>query len=596
MQKHGLRVLLLLGFLYVLIGGSPVSAQNTTNLLVNGGLEEGSFGKYTGRRSGEFPIYLAGSWNYWLAPAYGDRYNRAERTSIQPHPGPLPTPREGQRALSVDCGYFSCTAAIYQTVGNLQPKTNVRLTAWSQLKACDLPKGSSGCGSAIESGAQVRVGIDPAGGTDPNNPAIVWSNWIQPHEQNGWQQVAVDATVTGNAVTAFLFSTQKNFADINKTYWDDVALLVGGGGGASAAAATAVPTPVPVVAFVVPQAPQPDGSIIHTIGTGDTIDSIAFAYGVTRNDILQLNNLQSANFIFVGQRLIVKPAPQATAETTDQATQASAPATLESTQAAGGAGGQDQVAVLLQTISALQAQATQNAAQGTAPTKPATTQEAAAAPTQLPPTAIVPPPTQVQAAQEPTQAQQVAAVPTQPINTAAPAPVVTSVANAVNPAAATATVCVLMFNDANQNRIQEQGEEALPGGKVTLNTGGKDTGSHDTTNAIEPFCFESLSAGDYVALASAPNGFGLTTPNQFRLQLNPGAKINIAFGAAQGVQSAAPPPADSGGLVSQNVSNQGQSSTSLVDQLLSISGLIVLGLAALVLIGGLGLALLLRRR
>jgi hypothetical protein len=48
--------------------------------------------------------------------------------------------------------------------------------------------------------------------------------------------------------------------------------------------------------------------------------------------------------------------------------------------------------------------------------------------------------------------------------------------------------------------------------------------------------------------------------------------------------------------VSQNVSNQGQSSTSLVDQLLSISGLIVLGLAALVLIGGLGLALLLRRR
>ena len=50
--------------------------------------------------------------------------------------------------------------------------------------------------------------------------------------------------------------------------------------------------------------------------------------------------------------------------------------------------------------------------------------------------------------------------------------------------------------------------------------------------------------------AAAPDGYGLTTPDQLRVQAYAGAQINVAFGAAQGVQTVAPPPADSGDIVS----------------------------------------------
>src|SRR6185436_10435455 len=103
----------------------------------NGGLEEDSFGQYQGRRSGDFPIYLPNGWNYWLAGgATTDRYNRGDRTTIQPHPGPGPSPREGRRALDVDCGFFTCTAAVFQQVNNITPNTNVQASAFAIVKAC----------------------------------------------------------------------------------------------------------------------------------------------------------------------------------------------------------------------------------------------------------------------------------------------------------------------------------------------------------------------------------------------------------------------------------------------------------------------------
>lgn len=547
MFKTGLRIIVLMLLLSVF---SSVQAQDTTNLLVNGGLEEGTFGPYLGRRSGDFPLYLPGSWNYWFAAQNGERYNRADKTTIQPHPGPGPSPKEGTRALAVDCGFFSCTAAVYQQVNNITVGANLQATAFSQVKACNLSKNSSGqiiadnCGSAIESGSQTRIGIDPNGGTDPNDTDIVWSAYIAPHEQGGWQQQSVSATATGGTVTVFLYSTQAAFADINKTYWDQVTLLTGGSGGANPAAATAVPTAPPVVAFVVPQGAQADGSIVHTVQTGDTIDSIAYAYGVSRSQILELNGLNDGRIIQIGQRLIIKT-PEAPA----------APPTEEN---------------------------------------PATEEAAAVEPTaqQAEPTAENPPaeaspeaPTEPPA--EPTQ-------PPVPTNTPLPAPVEVGDAGGIDPAATTAKVCVTLFDDADQNRIQEQGETLLAGGNISILQGTNPTGTYQTDGTSEPFCFENLAAGDYTASASAPQGYGLTTPDQLRLRLNPGATINITFGAAQGVQPVVPPPADAGAVVEEV--QQAEQPQSLGDQLMNISGLLIFGLAALVLVGGIGAAVLLRRR
>jgi hypothetical protein len=177
MMKMRIRLLALVVLVFL---GGTIGTRAQDDKLTNGGLEEGSFGLYTGRRGGTFPIYLPNGWNYWFAAPTSDRTNVGERTSIQPHPGPGPSPHGGTRALNISCGYFTCTAAIYQTVSGIQTGTNVQATAWSQVKACNLGGGTS-CGSAVESGSQTRIGIDPTGGSDPNNPAIVWSAW-NPHD------------------------------------------------------------------------------------------------------------------------------------------------------------------------------------------------------------------------------------------------------------------------------------------------------------------------------------------------------------------------------------------------------------------------------
>jgi LysM repeat protein len=562
MLKTGLRIILLTFFLSAM-GSFLVRAQTTANALQNPSFEEGSFGPYTQRRGGEKPIYLPGGWNYWLnSNTQNQFYNRADRVSIFPHPGPSPAPVDGGRALNVDCGFVTCGVAVYQQVGGVTAGQVVSASAYSQVKACNLGGGTS-CGSAAESGSQTRIGIDPAGGTDPNSASIVWSGWTTPHDQ--WRQQSVQATATATTVTLFLYSTQQNFADLNKTYWDS-AVLSGGGAGSAAPAQVSgtpgtplpppTPTPVPGVPFVVPQGAQDDGSIVHTVSAGDTIDSIAVAYGVTRQQIMELNNIADPRIISLGQRLVI---------TTPNAPAAEEPEDEPAEAASSDPGATEEAEVVIGAASDVTVEPP-IAGEGEAT-------EEAAVPTEEAPEPTTPP------------------EPTQPRPTA---PVVVAQGGNLDPSSTQSQVCVLLFDDANQNRIQEPGENLLSGGTITLALGSENVGTYTTDGASEPHCFEQLDAGDYVALASAPEGYGLTTPDQLRLQAKPGPSINIAFGAAEGVQPAVV-PVESADTSAETVQEE-SGSDSTTNSLLANSGLIVFGLAAVVLIGGLGLTLLLRRR
>ncbi|MCB9454364.1 MAG: LysM peptidoglycan-binding domain-containing protein [Anaerolineaceae bacterium] len=542
----------LFGLIALVATAGDTLAQNA-NLLRNPGMEEDGFGIYVGQGRGD--LNLPVGWSIWLAdgPREYDWQNRADKTFAFPHRGPDPNPHQGVMALNISAGYHTSTNAVYQQV-TVPDKTAVQASAWVWIHTCTLPKDSKGnftsetCGSSPASEAFVKVGIDPNGGTDPFAPEIVWSPLAAPHDQ--WLQVTASATTTGTTATIFLYSTQKWAADLNNTYWDETSLSVGGAGGVSSVpGATVAPTAPPVVAFVVPQATQDDGSIVHRVQPGDTIDSIAYAYGVTRTRILELNNIADPRFISIGQELIVVP-PQ----------------------------------------NAAQSQPTEGAPQPTTEAPTAAPGEATAAP----------PIVEVQPTAEASggEAQAPSAPPVsvnEPSQTPAPAPVVAAAAGQVDPAAQTGTVCVLVFNDKNQNRLQDMDEELLAGSTVALSGGGQAIDSYDTDGVSEPHCFTGLAAGDYNAVAGAPAGFGLTTPDQFRVQLLPGATIYIAFGAAEGVQPLLPPPPDEGGIVSQEVA-QNTDTRSITDQLMDYSGLIIFGLAGIVLIGGLGLTLLLRRR
>ena len=554
MGRLRLWLLLLTGILLWTMSAA-VSAQDER--LTNPGLEEGSVGPYTTRRGGEFPIYLPNGWNVWLASPTGEFFNRGDRTTINPHPGPGPSPQEGSRALNIDCGYVTCTVAIYQQV-SVEPDQNIQASAFAQVKACNLPENGDTCGSAVESGAQTRIGIDPNGGTDPNDSDIVWSNWAEPHDR--WDQMSVSATTTGTTATLFLYSRQGSTADLNKTYWDRATLTGGGSGGAAegAPAATPVPTAPPSVAFVSPQDQRPDGSIVHVVGAGDTVDSIAVAYRVTRQHILDLNQISDPRIISIGQEILIREPLPSEGETLTEEIEDDTPR-AETTE---------------EQVPETTDETTEDAVE--AP-ESETTEDPAAETT------------------EPVEE----ATPAPPTATPAPAPVVSVADGAVvparDPSVMGASVCVALFNDLNQNRIQDVGEDLLAGGTINLNNAGETVQTRETDGVSEPFCFEELAAGDYTVAASAPTGYGLTSPDQLRLQALAGVKLDVAFGAAEGVQPLAPPPAEAGDLASEPIAEQ-TAAASPLDGLLANSGLIVFGLAALVLVGGIGVSLLLRRR
>jgi len=290
-----------------------LTAYAQDNLLTNGGLEQGEFGPYTGRGRGDLTIPAA--WNVWLGQGSTDDdnfFNRGDRVYSFPHTGPGPDVVEAQLALNLNGGFVQFNAAIYQTVA-VPEGTNVRAEAALQIKVCDTESGGPGfCSSDPSSGGQVRVGIDPNGGVDPQSGGILWSPWITPHDT--WQRTSVDATSNGS-VTVFVYATQDKPYTNNQVWIDDVKLTAEGGGGEAPAeegedggtANVAPPPPPDTVPFVNPQGADDEGRIVHTVQQGDTLDSIAVAYGLTRDDLVARNpSLGSIRFLQIGQQIVIQ--------------------------------------------------------------------------------------------------------------------------------------------------------------------------------------------------------------------------------------------------------------------------------------------------
>ena len=82
---------------------------------------------------------------------------------------------------------------------------------------------------------------------------------------------------------------------------------------------------------------QPDGSVWHVVQSGDTLFIIAIEYGVTVDQMMQLNHLQPGDYLRIGQELMVKgPTQLPTATASPQPEQAPTVAvTLQPTTVAG---------------------------------------------------------------------------------------------------------------------------------------------------------------------------------------------------------------------------------------------------------------------
>ncbi len=169
-----------------------------------------------------------------------------------------------------------------------------------------------------------------------------------------------------------------------------------------------------------------------------------------------------------------------------------------------------------------------------------------------------------------------------------------AVASALDPGLTSASICVIFFDDANQDRIQDGGEEVLAGGQILLTRDGAPAGQHQTGSDPDPYCFTELMPGSYDLQGVAPTGYGLTTPDQLHVSSYAGAQINVAFGAAAGVAPVEPPPADAStsGATATPAGDSSAANNGLPNNI----GLIVFGVAGIVLIGGMGITMLLLRR
>jgi LysM repeat protein len=71
-----------------------------------------------------------------------------------------------------------------------------------------------------------------------------------------------------------------------------------------------VNTPSPTVQPIVPiqtSTPMPDGAVIHPVGYGQALYSIATAYGLTVDELRARNGMTSSSVLWAGQKLIIQP-------------------------------------------------------------------------------------------------------------------------------------------------------------------------------------------------------------------------------------------------------------------------------------------------
>lgn len=64
-------------------------------------------------------------------------------------------------------------------------------------------------------------------------------------------------------------------------------------------------TPTPTI---IPNTPNPDGSIVHVVQPGEILLAIAAAYNVPLADLLRLNNLTVNSVIYPNQKIVIRPA------------------------------------------------------------------------------------------------------------------------------------------------------------------------------------------------------------------------------------------------------------------------------------------------
>ncbi len=215
----------------------------------------------------------------------------------------------GSQSLQYGKRYASHTAGAYQQISGITSGVKLRFSAWGFVYGQDSDS------SKTPGYVHMRVGIDPAGGTNVFSGNVIWGSEAHPVAVNSgssWTQLTVEAEAQNSTVTVFLYSSPDwPMNDALTSQWDDTSLVV------TTPAETptnTAPPPLPTWTAGPPPAtstPRPDGSVAHKVQSGETLWAIAIQYSAGTNmtadqmltQIKQLNN--SPSVIHPGQELVI---------------------------------------------------------------------------------------------------------------------------------------------------------------------------------------------------------------------------------------------------------------------------------------------------
>lgn len=379
--------------------------------------------------------------------------------------------RTGDRAAQYFSFWSTHKAGLRQTV-TVPANSVVQFTIWGHTWMSESDTSLTSDGGT----PNMRIGIDPTGGSNAYSQQIVWSEYKQAFDS--YQPFSVQAQAQGDKVTVFTFaapSTNPNSPDYGfkhtDIYWDDAALVVVGAGAApppppadSGGGATTNPNPPPVAAAPATQfggnptaTPDAEGIIYAEVRSGDSIWAVAARAGITLDEILEMNDMSRDAFVHTGDLLVVgygdPPGEEiAEEEVSPEATESEA--NLDET-------GDEKI------------QATST-------------------------------PEVADSLQTSTEGED----------------------DMVGVA-----ICLTAYDDVNQSGVFDSGEELRPDVAFTIFDGQQVVSNYVTDGSSEPFCLEGLVAGSYQITRSILANEALTTPGDRAVSLTEGSSLELEFGS-----------------------------------------------------------------
>ena len=304
-------ILFTVALMLALVGASAQAAptEQSANLLVNPGFE-GLYSKQCCENTSQFQantpiqqVQVAFGWTaWWIEPdashpnqcATCTPYSRPEfRYSTLIHSG-----SSSQQYFTTDSIH---EAGLYQRVSGVKPGQKLQFSTYMLAF------------SSKDNPWQIRVGIDPTGGTNPYSSGVVWGPSYG-FSNGAWVVYTAEAVAQNSTVTVFTYSRPSWAYESNSMYVDDASLVVMGEG------AGTVSGPAPT-AYVLSSGNSgvvvsPSGTAAPAAGTtatgatayvvqrGDNLYRISLRFGATVAAIKAANGLTS-DIIRIGQVLII---------------------------------------------------------------------------------------------------------------------------------------------------------------------------------------------------------------------------------------------------------------------------------------------------